>query len=156
MFTSYGKDSYALRSCLCGSALEVIKGVEDDYDKMFQRLDNAYGDPRKFVDTIVHDIKSIKPIQDGDSRKFVAIVDTIERCWLDLQRMGLTEEMDTVATVSMVEKLLASVEKREWIIFLDSSNINSKGMFERLLNYLLETDIAKHCLGAKIVVYACL
>ena len=137
MVKSYGKDSYALRSCLHGSALDVVKGVEDDYDKMFQRLDSVYGDPRKFVDTIVNEIKSIKPIQDGDSKNFVAMVDIVERCWLDLKRMGLTEEMDTVATVSMIEKLLPSVQKREWIISLDASNTNYKGMFERLLNYLL-------------------
>ena len=65
------------------------------------------------------------------------MVDIVERCWLDLKRMGLTEEMDTVATVSMIEKLLPSVQKREWIISLDASSTNYKGMFERLLNYLL-------------------
>ena len=137
MAASYGKDPYALRSCLFGPALQIVKGVEDDYDKMFQRLDKTYGDPRKFVDTIIQDIKSIRPVQNGDSKKFIAMVDVIERCWLDLERMKLTEEMNTVAMVSMIEKLLPSVQKREWIRYLDSSDINSRGIFEQLLNYLL-------------------
>ena len=137
MISAYGKDPYALRSCLGGPALQIIRGVEDDYDKIFERLDNVYGDSRKFIDSIIHDIKSIRPINDGDSKKFIAMVDVIERCWLDLKRMDLSEEMDTVAMVSMIEKLLPPVQKREWIIQVDSKNFTSKGMFEELLNYLL-------------------
>ena len=119
MISTYGKDAYALRSCLCGPALQIVRGVEDDYDKMFQRLDEVYGEPRKFVDSIIHGIKSIRPVSDCDSKKFIAMVDILERCWLDLQRMDLTEEMDTVAMVSMREKLLPPVQKRECIIRVD-------------------------------------
>ena len=53
MVTTYGKDAYALRSCLCGPALQTVRGVEDDYDKMIERLDKGFGDSRKFVDTII-------------------------------------------------------------------------------------------------------
>ncbi|XP_043234175.1 uncharacterized protein LOC122387784 isoform X1 [Amphibalanus amphitrite] len=137
MVKTYGKDAYALRSCLYGPALQTVRGVEDDYDKMIERLDKVFGDSRKFVDTIISDIKSIKPIHDGDSKKFISMVDVIERCWLDLQRMDMSEEMDTVAMVSMIEKLLPPVQKREWIIHVDTNRINSKGMFEELLQYLL-------------------
>ena len=137
MVKTYGKDAYALRSCLYGPALQTVRGVEDDYDKMIERLDKVYGDSRKFVDTIISDIKSIKPIHDGDSKKFISMVDIIERCWLDLQRMDMSEEMDTVAMVSMIEKLLPPVQKREWIIHVDTNRIKSKGMFEELLQYLL-------------------
>ena len=137
MISTYGKDAYALRSCLCGPALQIVRGVEDDYDKMFQRLDEVYGESRQFVDSIIHNIKSIRPVSDGDSKKFIAMVDILERCWLDLQRMDLTDEMDTVAMVSMIEKLLPPVQKREWIIRVDSRSFQSKGMFEELLKYLL-------------------
>ena len=68
---------------------------------MFERLDKVFGDPRKFVDSVIHDIKSIKPIHDGDSKKFIAMIDAIERCWFDLQRMGLTVEINTVAMVNI-------------------------------------------------------
>ena len=136
MEPAYGKDAYALRSCLLGSALQTVKGVADDYDQMFQRLDNVFGNPRKFVDSIIYDITSIKPVHEGDTKKFVKMVDTIERCWLDLKRTNLTEEMDTIAMISMVEKLLPPTQKREWILLVDSADVSS-GMFERLLNYLL-------------------
>ena len=57
--------------------------------------------------------------------------------WLDLQRMDLSEEMDTVTMVSMIEKLLPPIQKREWIIHVDTNRLNSKGLFEELLQYLL-------------------
>ena len=34
MEPTYGNDSYALRSCLSGPALDVVAGVDDDYDEM--------------------------------------------------------------------------------------------------------------------------
>ena len=137
MITTNGKDAYALRSCLYGSALQTFRGVEDDYKKMFERLDKVYGDSRKFIDAVISDIKSIKSIHDRESKRFIAMVDVIERCWLDIQRMNLSEEMDTVTMVSMIEKLLPPVQKREWIIHVDTNCVTSKGMFGELLNYLL-------------------
>ena len=83
MTKNYGKDAYVLRSCLSGPALETVKGVEDNFDEMFFRLDKAYGDSRKFVDAVVHDIRSLKPIPDGDNKKFIAMIIVIKRCWLD-------------------------------------------------------------------------
>ena len=62
MTEKYGKDAYVLRSCLVGAAMETVQGVEDDYDEMFYRLYKTYGDPRKFVDTIVHDLKYLRPV----------------------------------------------------------------------------------------------
>ena len=111
MEPAYGKDAYALRSCLFGSALQTVKGVADDYDQMFQRLDDVFGNSRKFVDSIIYDIKSIKPVHEGDNKRFIMMVDIIKRCWLDLKRINLTEEMDTIAMISMVEKLLPATQK---------------------------------------------
>ena len=138
MTQNYGKDAYVLRSCLIGSALETVKGVEDNFDEMFYRLDTTYGDPRKFVDVVVQELKSIRPIPDGDSKKFIDMANVIERCWLDLRRMDLSEEMNTVTMVSMVERLLPPTQKREWILKIDSNVKTSKNMFEDLLQYILQ------------------
>ena len=138
MTEKYGKDAYVLRSCLSGIARDTVKGVEDDYDEMFYRLHKSYGDPRKFVDTIVYDLKSLRPIPDGDSKRFIATANVIERCWLDLKRMDLSEEMNTVTMVSMIERLLPSTQRREWVLKMDSNGKDSKGMFENLLQYILQ------------------
>ena len=57
-----------LRFCLNGAALSAVQGVENDYDKIFQRLDDKFGDSCKLVDAVLSDLKSIKPISDGDTR----------------------------------------------------------------------------------------
>ena len=65
-----GKDAYALRPCLSGSALNAVKGVEDDFDQMFHCLDSMYGDPRKFVDTFIQELKSLKLIAGRGTKHF--------------------------------------------------------------------------------------
>ena len=77
MTNQYGQDPYALRQCLSGEALETIKGIEGDYLEMFQRLDAKYGEPRKLVDAIIFDIQKLKPVPEGDSRKFINMVDVV-------------------------------------------------------------------------------
>ena len=139
MASKYGKDAYALRSCLFGSALDTVKGVEDNFDEMLYRLDKAFGDPRKFVDTVIQDLKILKPIAEGDTKQFISMVNVIERSWLDLKRMGLSNEMNTVTIVSMIERLLPPTQKREWILKTDSKDFTSKEIiFENLLQYLLQ------------------
>ena len=56
MQDNHGKDAYTLRSCLSGEALEV-RGVENDFDEMFKRLDHKYADNRKLIDVVVNDLK---------------------------------------------------------------------------------------------------
>ena len=90
--SSFLKDPYALRSCLNGIALDSVKGVDNDYDGMFEKLDEKFGDKCKLVDAVICDLKSIRSINEGDNRSFVRMVEKVERCWLDLIRMNLEEE----------------------------------------------------------------
>lgn len=73
MENNFQKDPYALRSRLSGAALDAVKGVEDYNDEMFRRLDKKLGDSCKLVDTVLCDLKSIKPISEGDIKGFVRI-----------------------------------------------------------------------------------
>ena len=61
MTRQFGKDPYALRQCLAGSALDTVKGVENDFQEMFARLDGKYGNARKLVDAIIFELKKLKP-----------------------------------------------------------------------------------------------
>ena len=58
---TFGKDPFALRQCLSGEALQSIKGLENDYQKMFDRLKEKYGNQRKIVDLIISDLRALKP-----------------------------------------------------------------------------------------------
>ena len=62
----YGEDAYALMGCLKEDAEKVVRDVEDDYRKMFQRLDEKYGCEEKLVDSVMGELKELSGIQDGD------------------------------------------------------------------------------------------
>ena len=139
MTTQFGTDSYALRQCLAGEALDTVKGAEDDFDEIFRRLDAKYGDSRKLVDAVVWDLKKIKPVLEGDNKKFINMVEIVERSWLELKKLNLAQEMNTTSMVTMIEKLLPKTQKREWVTRMDrrqSSETNENSIFEALLSYL--------------------
>jgi hypothetical protein len=48
MIQTYGKDPFVLKNSLSGQPYEIIKGVDNDFDEMFRRLDLKYGRPEKF------------------------------------------------------------------------------------------------------------
>ena len=106
MEPNFGGDSYALRSCLSEPAFDVVSGVDDDYDEMWVRLKTKYGDTERLVDTVLN-----------DSAKLLALVDTVEHCWLDLRKVNLEREMDTSTTVTMIERLLPRTQRRKWTLF---------------------------------------
>ena len=128
----YGKDPFALISCLSGDAEKLVKPVEDDYDEMMTRLDNKYGRNEKQVDVILQDIKNLRRVPDGDSRGFYKMIEVIENCWLDLKRMGLQAEMDTTTMLSMIEKLLPDLQKREWTLQKSSGSQTFIALYEFL------------------------
>ena len=59
---------YSLRSCLCEGPLGVVKGVDNDVDEMWQRLDKKCGDP----------YNELKPSKRGEDKRFVELVDVLE------------------------------------------------------------------------------
>lgn len=59
MNNHFGKDPFALKQCLTDDALKTVLGVEHDYDEMFQRFDEKFGNERKVV-VVIHDLVSKK------------------------------------------------------------------------------------------------
>ena len=52
--------------------------------------------------------------------------------------MGLAGEMDTVSMVSMIERLLPTTQKREWVLRIETEGVKSENMFNELLQFLLQ------------------
>ncbi|KAK4319307.1 hypothetical protein Pmani_009766 [Petrolisthes manimaculis] len=46
---NYGENPYALKSCLTGDALAVVRGVEDSFSEMVKRLDDKFGNSVKLI-----------------------------------------------------------------------------------------------------------
>ena len=132
----YDDDPYVLRSCLSGEALDVVQGVNDSFNAMMKRLDDRYGNPLKLVEAVLSDIKDLKSVPERSSKRFTEMVDVVERAFLDLKKLNLCAEMNTVTMVSHVEKLLPAVQKREWVKILQTIT-DKDTLFSELLRYLL-------------------
>jgi hypothetical protein len=50
-----------------------VKGVDNDFEEMFRRLDLKYGRPETLADNILSELKGFKNIQEGDHMKFISV-----------------------------------------------------------------------------------
>ena len=98
------KDStaYVLRSCLTKVPPDIVKNVDDDLDEMWKRLDEKYGKPSKLADVVMYDIKKLRPIRQGDNKRFIDLVDVVEKGYRDLLRVGIEREISNTSTVSII------------------------------------------------------
>ena len=131
---------YVLRSCLGKEPADVVKSVDDDIGAMWKRLDEKYGDPAKAADVIMCAIQNMKPIREGENKKFVKFINVIDDGYRDLRRLGLEKEITTTSSVSIVERKLPNDVKREWakLVSSEHSPIDKKDKFPSLLRFLLE------------------
>ena len=128
-----------LRSCLEKEPAETVKGVDDDIKEMWKRLGEKYGDPAKLTDAIINTIQDIRPIKEGENKRFIEFVDAVEDGYKDLKRLGLEREITTTTSVSIIERKLSANIKREWakLVSVDNSVVNKTDKFPSLLNFLL-------------------
>ena len=89
------------------------------------------------VDVVLSDLKFLKPIAEDDAKGFINMVDKVERCWLDLDKMSMSSEMSCANVVSSIEKVLPATQKREWVILAESISDHTR-LFPRLLEFLLK------------------
>lgn len=71
--------AYTLKSCLTEIPYDLVKNVDDDLDEVWKRLDDRYGRTSKLTESIMYDIRRIKPIKEEDEKRFVEFKDLIER-----------------------------------------------------------------------------
>ena len=108
---------YVLRSCLGKEPADTVKSVDDDITAMWKRLDEKYGDPAKVADVVMCAIQNIKPIREGENKKFVEFINVIDDGYRDLRRLGLEKEITTTSSVSIIERKLPNDVKengRNW------------------------------------------
>ena len=132
---THDKESFILKKHLAGEALELVQGFDSNYQEIFMRLDTMYGKPEKLANLVLNYLKQLRSINGDDDNKFIAMVDVVERCWLDLKQMDMQDEMSTSTMVSQIETLLSPIQKENWI--LQKQNMISKE-FKDFLTFLLE------------------
>ena len=129
---------YTLRFASAKGPLVVVERDDDDIDEMWPRLDEKYGDPAKVTDVLINSIQRVKAIKEGEDERFVEFVEIIESGYRDLLRLGLEKEITTTSSISIIEKRLPAVIRREWarLVSSDSSSVDKKNKFPGLLKFL--------------------
>ena len=137
---SIEKGAYALKSCLSSQAYAKVMNVDDDLKLMWQRLDDVYGRPSKIVDIVMYDIRKFKTFKDGEDKRFVEFVETIENGFLDLKRLNIEHEMSNSSSVAMIEEKLPPFIKRAWTLRVseESPPTDETNKFCSLLEFPLE------------------
>jgi hypothetical protein len=132
--------AYLLKSCLEKDPLDTVKNVDDDLPKMWDRLDDRYGRSTKIVDAIMYEIKQLKAVSEGDGSKFIHLVNTIERCYLDLSRISMQSEICNSTIVSLIEERLPTTIKSMWCLEVSdkTTKINDGNKFPEMLEFMLK------------------
>ena len=133
----YSTDQQALvlRNNLTETVREEVANAGDDYEKLWERLDQKYGNVSKLVDAILYQIKSLPSVivDAASTLKMIGVVETAHR---DLQQLKRETEMHNATTISMIEERLPSNIHQEWVKLVASQQIDSSKKFKLLLDLL--------------------
>ena len=132
------KTAFALKSCLSGEPLDLIRNVDDDYNEMIKRLDDKYGDTQRFTDAIMNEVKSLTAVSSRDDQGFIHLVNLVESGYRDLERLNLQSEMSNSTAISIIKDKLPGEIRRFWALEVNkSSSSEGNDKFKKLLNFLL-------------------
>ena len=132
--------SYILKSCLSSEPLAIVKNVDDDLKEMWRRLDDRFGRASKLTDAIMFDIRQLRPVNDGEERRFSNMVNLIERSYKDLERIDMQAEISNSTVVAMIEEKMPKAVKLQWCLQVcdDNSDVDDRNKFPQLLEFLLK------------------
>ena len=115
MTPRYGRDSFVLKSCLTKEVLLHFNWI-DDYDLMWERLEEKFGSAPKIIDYVVNSIKTLKPVPENNNSKMLELINTLERGWYDLKKLKKENEIENITVITYIEKLLPSNTMHDWAI----------------------------------------
>ena len=136
--TSPESAAFTLRQCLSREVQEKVALVDDDVDKMLQKLEEEYGDPSLTTDLIVSEIKNYD-VQ-GKRERLVKFIDIVEKGYYDLSRLGLDSELSNTIVVGIIETKLPEETRQKWVdrVCSDDSKVDMRNKFPSLLKFLQE------------------
>ncbi len=132
------KHAFVLRNYLNESVRDEVSNVGDDYQKVWERLDQKYGDVGKLVDAILFQIKSLPP-ENAGSQCTSNMIKIVEKAYRDLERLNQESEMHNATTISMIEQRLPLNIRHEWVKLVASKKeLKSADKFILLMELLTD------------------
>ena len=88
----------------------------------------------------MYDIKKLHAIREGDDKRFINLLDIVEKGYCDLLRVGIERKISNTSTVSIIEEKLPKDIRGEWSreVNRTDSKVEESNKFPYLLNFLLE------------------
>ena len=90
-----------------------VKNITE-YEEIWNRLDEQYGDVGELVAIVIKDISLLKVVDDVDDKGLINIVDKVEQGYQDLRCIGKEAQLANVITIKTIESKLPRVMLREW------------------------------------------
>ena len=94
----------------------------------------------KVADVVMYSIQNIKPIREGENKKFIEFINIIDNSYRGLRGLGLEKDITTTSSVGKIERKLPNDVKREWakLVSSEHSLVDERDKFPSLLRFLLE------------------
>ena len=126
--------AFLLRSHLGTVVREEVENVEDDVSLLWQRLDSKYGNARKYIDVVLSDLSKVSK---GDGMAALHMINTVEKAYRDLVRIGAEMEMSNSYMISMIERKLPEQMRIEWVKSIaEKGETDSQDVFRLLMEFL--------------------
>ena len=129
---------FVLKSYLVNEVKDEVDNVADNYEALWERLDEKYGDKGHLIDAIMSDIKSLKLCNAENGQNTLQMIKTVEKAYRDLARLGESDQMDNATIISLIEQKLPERILDEWVKEVSSHSITHKNRFSCLMKLLEE------------------
>ena len=128
------EQAFILRSLLEPIVKEEVENVEDNVMLLWQRLDAKYGNVRKYVDLVLADLSKVSK---GDGSATLLMINTVEKSYRDLARIGAEWEMSNAYIIALIEKKLPEEMRLDWIkLIAEKGEVDSHKTFFLLMEFL--------------------
>ena len=125
---------FILRQHLGATVREEVENVEDDMACLWERLDLKYANHTKFVDIVLSDLENTSK---GDAKSALKLINTVEKAYNDLHKIGAAQEMANATVISMIKKRFPDEMRLDWVKTIASKGEEeSATLFKMLLEFL--------------------
>jgi len=127
---------FLLRQNLEANVREEIENVEDNMECLWERLDLKYANHTKFIGIILSDLERTTK---GDAKAALKLINTVEKDYNDLKKIGAAQEMANATVIAMIKKKFPDEMRLDWVQTIAAEGEeDSSVLFDMLLKFLMK------------------
>jgi hypothetical protein len=127
--------AFVLKSYLTDSVREEVENCGEDYNAIWKRLDQRFGDRGKLINTILDEVTCLSQGKE-DNLLTLQMIKVVEKAHRDLKRLGAEDEMYNATMIVTIEKKMPNNMKQEWAKEIAGKDMSSATKFRTLLECL--------------------